>query len=367
MDPYRRLLRPLLFRCDPEWIHAFAIRSARRLGRIGPLRAAMDACCRVTDPRLETDVCGVHFGNPIGLAAGYDKSAEAVPFLESMGFGHIEVGSVSAEPSAGNPKPRLFRLPLDEAIVVHYGLQNDGAEAVAERLRRTRRRRPLGVNIVKTNKGIDAPPDDEEGILADYLRSVRRLKDCGDYLMLNLSCPNTEMGRDFFAEDDHLRHLLEALAGEALLCPVFLKLSPLGGSAYIDTVLAAVDGFGFVSGFAFNLAPGKMVPLRSPRKLTERMPGAVAGPPVRRMMNERIGELYRRMDRRRYHIIGIGGVVSAADAYEKIRLGASLVQLLTGMVYRGPTLVRRINRGLARLLEADGFASVSEAAGTGNH
>jgi len=363
---YERLLRPLLFRCDPEWVHHVTIRTGSGLGRLGPLRSVLDACCRVADPRLETEVCGLRFRNPIGLAAGYDKSGEAVALLECLGFGHIEVGSVSAEASDGNPKPRLFRLPLDEAIVVHYGLQNDGAEVVAERLRGARRRQPLGLNIVKTNKGIDAPPEDEESIIADYLCSVRLLRGCGDYLMLNLSCPNTEMGRDFFGEGDHLVHLLSALAGEELGCPLFLKLSPLGGSAYLEAVLSAAEGFDFVSGFAFNLAPGKTVPLRSPAELSEGMPGAVAGHPVRQMMNERIGELYRRMERKRYRIIGIGGVASAEDAYEKIRLGASLVQLLTGLVYGGPALVRRINRGLCRLLEADGFASVSRAVGSAN-
>ncbi len=366
MDIYKTFIRRMLFLCDPEWIHHTTIQAGRVVGKLGWLTDGFDAVYRVRDQRLETAVCGLRFENPIGLAAGYDKSGEAIAFLSALGFGHVEMGSVSADVSLGNLKPRLFRLPQDEAVVVHYGLQNDGAEVVAKRLAGMVRRVPLGINIVKTNRGMDALADCEADILDDYVRSIRVLKDCGDYLTLNLSCPNTEMGRNFFAEKDHVVRFLTVLSDVAIRCPVFLKVSPLGGIRAIEDLLAVVDGFDFVSGFMFNLAPGKSVVLKTSAKVWEKMPGAVAGRPVAGMLNGCIRELFRRMDQKRYRIIGTGGVFTAEDAYEKIRLGASLVQILTGLIYEGPAVVRRINSGLCRLLKRDGFEHISDAVGSGS-
>jgi len=302
----------------------------------------------------------------MGLAAGYDKSGEAIPFLESLGFGHIEIGSVSADPSSGNPKPRLFRLPQDKAVVVHYGLQNHGSEIIAQRLSHTKHRYPLGINIVKTNRGIDAPSDTENDILTDYIRSINQLKNCADYLTLNLSCPNTEMGRDFFAEKIHIVRFIDALNKLDIPCPVFLKISPLGGIQAIEEMLEAVDHATFVSGFTFNLPSGKVVPLSTPESVWQNMPGAIAGKPVESFLNTCIAELYRRLDKNRYHIIASGGVSSAQDAYRKIQLGASLVQFLSSLVYEGPGIVRRINTDLCGLLKRDGFKTISEAVGTGH-
>jgi dihydroorotate dehydrogenase (fumarate)/dihydroorotate dehydrogenase len=174
------------------------------------------------------------------------------------------------------------------------------------------------------------------------------------------------MGRDFFAEPANVARLMTALTDLHIRCPVFLKVSPLGGVRAIEALLEAVDGFEFVSGFVFNLAPGKPDGLATPHVIADPLPGACAGKPVERQMNECIREMYRRMDRSRYRIIGIGGVFSGEDAYRKIRLGASLVQILTALVYEGPGVVKRINRQLCRCLERDGFTNVAEAVGTDN-
>ncbi len=366
MTLYKSLIRPLLFQCDPEWIHHTTIQAGRIFGKSTFICNRLSNAYHIQDPRLQTTVCGITFQNPIGLAAGYDKSGESIPFLESLGFGHIEIGSISANLSHGNPKPRLFRLPQDQAVIVHYGLQNDGAETIAHRLTSLQHQHPLGINIVKTNRGINAPPDTEDDILTDYLTSVRLLKNKGDYLTLNLSCPNTEMGRDFFADKEHIVRFLQALATETISCPVFLKVSPIYGIPYIETLLEATEAFNFISGFIFNLAPGKTVPLKTQPQTWQTMPGAVAGKPVKEQMNTCIKELYQRMNKDRYHIIGIGGVSTAEDAYEKIQLGASLVQLLSGLVYEGPSLVRQINNGLCDLLKRDGFSSITQAVGTQN-
>ena len=365
MSLYERIIRPLLFRADAELMHRCAVTCARWAGH-APVTSALAAAYAVRDPRLETEVCGLRFPNPIGLAAGYDKNGRAARFLAALGFGHVEIGSVSADGSEGNPRPRLFRLPRDRAIVVHYGLPNAGARAVAAHLASVRLPVPLGINIVKTNRGIDAPPDRDDEIIDDYVRSVTALHARADYLMLNLSCPNTEMGRDFFADKHHVARLLARLSALEVRCPVFLKVSPQGGVCAIERLLEAAEGAPCVSGFAVNLPPGKPDTLTTPRRVWACMPGAVAGKPVEGLINACVRELYRRMDRERYRIIAAGGVFSAEDAYAKLRLGASLVQLLTAMVYEGPGVVKRINQGLCRLLERDGFDKVSQAVGADN-
>lgn len=364
MNVYKSVFRPLLFQTDPEKIHNFSISAGEKLGKIKPLVSLLDSVYRISDERLNSTPGGLELENPVGLAAGYDKSGHAVPFLESLGFSHIEIGSISAESSDGNPKPRLFRLPADKALVVHYGLQNDGAKVVAQKLEKVKRKYPLGINIVKTNRGIGAPPDSAEDILADYQKSTLLLKDQADYLTFNMSCPNTEMGRDFFADKKHIELFLSMLSEVELNCPVFLKISPLGGVEIIEKYLEACDSFDFVSGFIFNLPPGKKISLKTSEEIWRSMPGAVSGKPVEDMMNNCLSEMYKRMDRKKYQLISAGGIFTAEDAFKKITLGASAVQLLTGMVYNGPSVVKRINRGLLKLLDSKGFQNIPEAIGT---
>ena len=363
MNVYEQLIRPAIFRLDAERAHDLAIDVSSRVGDLSYVHSALSAYLTVADERLSTEVAGIRFENPVGLAAGYDKSGRAVDGLASLGFGHIEVGSVSIDPSDGNPKPRLFRLPEDEAVIVHYGLQNDGARVVRDRLMNRKTNVPVGVNIVKTNRGSSSPTECSVDIIDEYVRAVKTLHDCADYLILNLSCPNTEDGRDFFAEHVQTRVLLEALGELPNLKPIFLKVTPLGEDAAVESLLVAADPFEFISGFIFNLAPGVHASLRSPESIWRKLPGALAGRPVKNQMNACIGNLYQRMDSVRYQIIGVGGISTGADAYEKIKLGASLVQILTALVYRGPGVVKRINVELCELMERDGVTSIADVVG----
>jgi dihydroorotate dehydrogenase len=363
MGIYRSVLRPLLFCTDPERSHALAIRSSELLGRIGPLCAALAARNAPPGDRLALQVAGLAFRTPLGLAAGFDKSARAVRLLAALGFGHLEVGSISSDPSAGNPPPRLFRIPDDRGIVVHYGLPNDGAARVAERLSGWRHAVPLGINVVSTHRGEHASPASDEAVIADYVDSVRRLQGCADYLCLNLSCPNTRDGRDFFHEPHRLQRLLGELDTLAPTRPLFLKVAPFETPGELETFLATVEPAGCVSGFSVNLPSGKPAGLATPAATLAAMPGAVAGRPAAAAADRAIAELYRRMDRARYRLIGSGGVFSGTDAYRKIRLGASLVQVLSVLVYEGPAVVAKINRELDALLAADGFRHVAEAVG----
>ena len=354
MGIYTNLVRPLVFRADAENMHAAAIRAAAALSASEMACRAVNAFCLRSRPRLQCSVAGLTFRNPLGLAAGYDKNGRAVPFLAALGFGHIEIGSVSADPSEGNPKPRLWRLPGERGLIVNYGLPNDGADLVAKRLVRSRTPVPVGVNIVNTNRGAQVCPLHEDAIIADYVRSIRRLDAHAAYLMLNLSCPNTQDGRAFVSDARRLRLLLEAVRDAAPSKPVFLKIAPFPDARSLESFLEQVDASPLIRGFGINLAPG--TPPSAP-------PGAVSGAPCRERMDRAAAELYRRMDRKRYALIATGGVFSAADAYRQIRLGASLVQFLTALVFEGPGIVRRMVAGLDVLLARDGFASISGAMG----
>lgn len=366
MSFYKNIFRPILFRSDAEKIHNSSIWLANKTGRFAPCNRLVKSIYEYKNEKLKTRVCGIDFDNPVGLAAGYDKSGHAVAFLESLGFSHIEIGSVSELPSLGNPKPRLFRLPADNALIVHYGLQNDGAEVVAKRLEKSSHKKPLGINIVKTNKGINASPDSEDEILNDYKKSTLLLQKHASYLTYNLSCPNTEMGRDYFASKKNIVSFLQMLSEIQITKPVFLKISPLGGIENIEKYLEACDAFNFVSGFVFNLPPGKTVKLQTPQKVWKNMPGAVSGKPVESFLNGCLSEMYQRMDKNRYVLISAGGVFNAQNAYRKIKLGASLVQLLTGLIYNGPAIVKNINKELVGLLNKEGFNNISEAVGSAN-
>ena len=361
MGFYSSVVRPLAFRLEAERAHHFAIALGAGTAWVAP---ALRPLLAIKEPRLEIQVAGLQFAHPIGLAAGFDKSGEAVATLASLGFGSVEIGSISIDPSNGNPKPRLWRLPEDGALLVHYGMQNDGAQAVAERVRGLRLPVPLGINIAVTNRGPSAPPLDPDAIVGEYVGAARELAPHADYLMLNLSCPNTADGRDFFLDQRNLSNCLAALAALDLRVPVFAKVSSLGGIDAVERVLSAAGNHCFVSGFMFNQPPGRPPTLRTPEATWRGLPGTVSGvPDSYRLAEFCTAECYRRMDRKRHVLIAAGAVTTAEAAYAKIRGGASLVQLFTGLVYEGPLLARRVARGLVRLLERDGFANVGEAVG----
>jgi dihydroorotate dehydrogenase (fumarate)/dihydroorotate dehydrogenase len=313
---------------------------------------------------LRARVAGIEFANPLGLAAGYDKNGRAVRALAALGFGHVEIGSISGWPSSGNPRPRLFRLPQEQAIVVHYGVPNEGAAAVAQRLRGRSFSVPVGINLVKTND--PARPACDEEVFNDFARSLAELKDCGSYLVLSLSCPNSPGDRDFFDDTGKIDLLLARVASLHPGRPVFLKMKPTGDEGRLKDIVEISRAYPFVAGLSINLPAGKPAELglRTPAEMLARMPGAVGGKPVEAFINRRLAQLYPLLGNDgRFVLMAAGGVFTAADAYRKVRLGASLVQLYTGLIYRGPRIVREILQGLVRLLEADGFRHVSEAVG----
>jgi dihydroorotate dehydrogenase len=294
-------------------------------------------------------VFGLDFANPVGVAAGFDKNAEVPGMLAGLGFGHAEVGAVTAHGQAGNPRPRLFRLPEDHALVNRMGFNNAGADVVGPRLADTDAPVPLGVNVGKSK----TTPLDEAP--ADYRYSYERTADGGDYFVVNVSSPNTPGLRDLQRRDR-----LEAILSELLDAgarPLLVKLSPDLTDGAVEDVLGVVDDLGLDGVVAVNTTTDRPADLRSHNRVET---GGLSGAPIEDRATERVRFVAERTD---VPVVGVGGVADAAGAYAKIRAGASLVQLYTALVYEGPTLARDVNRGLCDLLERDGFDSVDEAVG----
>ncbi|MFB6311366.1 MAG: quinone-dependent dihydroorotate dehydrogenase [Salinirussus sp.] len=342
------LTRPLLFSLPAETAHHLGL-AALRTANHSPIRRLLSRQFTVDDPRLRTTLWDIDFPNPVGVAAGFDKNARVPGALGALGFGFVEVGGVTAQPQAGNPRPRLFRLPEDKALVNRLGLNNEGADTIGRRLAGTDVDVPVGVNIAKS-EDVDA-----EGAPADYRHTYECVADGGDFFVVNVSCPNSQ-GFEELQNRESLAAILEALT-EAGASPLLVKLSPdLPEPAAIDA-LELVDAFDLDGVVATNTTTERPETLASPNRVE---PGGLSGAPLSARSTAMVRLAAQHVDA---PVIGVGGVATAADAYEKIRAGASLVELYTAFVYRGPAIAREINRNLLDLLEEDGFDSVEAAVG----
>ena len=360
MSLYRHI-RPILFQLDPERAHHLAMQASAIAGSNPAACAfAQRRWGAPQDPRLVTDVAGITFPNPVGLGAGYDKSGEGIALLSRMGFGFLEIGSVSRWPSAGNPaRPRVYRLPADEAVIVNYGVPNDGAEVVARRVARADRAVPLGVNIVETNTGRPAEPAE---VIAELAAAAAMFAPLARFLAISAECANAP-GVHPIARVENLRRLLEAIGATGSLPPVFIKIRvPFDA---IDSVLRVTDDFPFVRGFRVNTVSARpYVGLNTPVSTWQAMTGSLSSPSLGLpAMLESVSEWYVRADPARYALIASGGIRSGRDAYAALRAGASLVQFVTALIFQGPSLARRINEELLGLLEADGIGNLSQIVG----
>jgi len=391
MSAYKLLLRPVLFRMEPERAHSLALRALEWLGSQPELQRVVARLFRWEDPRLEQELLGLRFKNPVGLAAGFDKDARAVGGLAALGFGFLEVGSVSARPSGGNPRPRLFRLPQDRALINRMGIPSEGADRVAARLRVLREQMvdtadsqklpPVGVNLSFTTG--PAAPQARAEVIEDFLYSFRSLYPWADYLVINLSCPSLPEVEFDPTEPEDLEALLRRLLEErgALNSadspraadtassaskpkPLLIKLSPDLSEAELDRVLEVAQRYvdGIIAVNTTTAREGLSLRTRDQGLIAQA--GGLSGAPLRGRATQVIAEIYRKTGGK-LPIIGVGGIFTAEDAWEKLRAGASLVQVYTGLIYEGPGLIKRINRGLARLLEERGYCDISEAVGSG--
>jgi dihydroorotate dehydrogenase len=338
---------PFLDRIDPERAHRLAI-TALKAGLIGGSRSA-------DPPSLAQTVFGLSFPNPVGLAAGFDKDGEVYAQTLGLGFGFVELGSVTPQPQQGNPRPRLFRLTADRAVINRMGFNNHGAAAMAARLQgRAATQGIVGVNLGKNKDQTDAA--------ADYAAGTTRLGPLADYLVINVSSPNTP-GLRALQSRDTLAALIEAvLAARGALArrpPLLLKIAP----DLIDADRQDIAEIALSSGLDGLIVSNTTITRPAgldPRFAAET--GGLSGRPLLQPSTEILRDIYRRTGGK-LPIIGVGGIASAADAYAKIRAGASLVQIYSALVFEGPGLIRRIKDGLAALLARDGFAQVGEAIG----
>ena len=310
----------------------------------------------ITNKALRTEVAGLSFSNPLGLAAGFDKNAQAPNPMLDLGFGFVEVGAVTPRAQPGNDRPRVFRLVPDNAVINRYGFNNDGLEAIAGRLAARQRKGVVGINL-GANK-------DSEDRTADYVAGIERLDGLVDFYTVNISSPNTPGLRalqDKSALQELMIRVLEARSGIQHQAPIFLKIAPDITDEDKADIAAVVTSLGIDGLIVSNTTIDRPATLKSVHaKEAGGLSGAPLFAPSTALLKEFYGEIGETTP-----LIGVGGVASARDAYEKILAGASLVQLYTAMIYEGPGLPARILRTLPRLLKADGFKSVVDAVGAG--
>lgn len=341
---YKLLIKPFLFCFNPEAAHAIAFKALGVLKQIPWLARVVKSYYSVQSPALKTTLWGIDFPNPVGLAAGFDKNALCIEGFDAMGFGFIEIGTLTPKAQPGNDKPRLFRLPSDQAIINRMGFNNEG---VHEAVKRLRARRP-GI-IVGGNIGKNKVTPNEDS-LNDYIQCFQALKEVVDYFVVNVSSPNTP-GLRALQEKAPLTHLLKSLNeinNQAdVRKPILLKIAPDLTSEQLDDIVEIVKTTGIDGIIATNTTISREGLITPTEQVVQMGAGGLSGRPVKSRSTEVIRYIHQKSEGS-IPIIGVGGIHSPEDAYEKLKAGASLVQLYTGFIYEGPALVKRINRYLAK-------------------
>lgn len=353
---YKYIFKPIAFRLDPEFVHNRVMALGVFLSKFKVTQNIVRSLFAYKHSSLEQSLLGIKFKNPIGLAAGFDKNAELGNLLEAVGFGFAELGSITGEHSLGNQGKRLWRLPKSQSLLVYYGLKNDGAVAIANRIRNLKFSLPVGISVAKTNS--PSTITTEAGI-NDYLKAYKEFANIGAYTTINISCPNAFGGQPF-TDPESLDSLLAEIDKVETRKPVFIKLSPDLDFSGVDALLDVIGNHKVAGIICSNLTKNRENLAIKDLNIPE--VGGMSGKVVEDLSNKLIAYVYKKTNGR-YVIVGCGGVFSGEDAYKKIRLGASLIQLITGMVYMGPQLIGQINKELVLLLKRDGFGSISEAIG----
>lgn len=357
---YQKIIRPIFFKTDPEKIHHFVIGCLSVASRMAPVYYFIRHFLNFSDPVLQTQIGKIKLSNPIGLAAGFDKNTEAPLAYPMLGFGYAELGSVTYKAQPGNPKPRLWRLPKDKGLIVYYGLSNHGALSAAKKLKKIKIHPvPLGVSVAPTT-GLSLSQ-----MADDYARSFETILPYADFVTLNVSCPNV-VGCDLFAQLSFIKELLEKINNLKKqlnsTVDVFIKIGPDMNNQQYDEIVEACVANNVTAIIATNLIKNRsnISPSSTVQELNH--PGGISGKMVNAKSNEVIRYLYKKAAGR-LRIVGVGGVFTAEDAYEKVKAGASAIQLITGFIYGGPATIMKINKGLADLLIKDGYKNIAEAIG----
>ncbi|MBT4516676.1 MAG: quinone-dependent dihydroorotate dehydrogenase [Candidatus Komeilibacteria bacterium] len=349
---YQKIIRPILFLIDPEKVHDFTLWGLSFFSRSKLLNKLLKSKLNYTSPRLRQKLFGLYFKNPIGLAAGLDKNGQAINTWSAMGFAWAQIGSITHQAQDGNPKPRLWRLPKDKGLVVYYGLCNQGAKKIVEQLKK--KNSLISASIAKTNNvSMDKAAD-------DYQASFEILAEHVDIVTINLSCPNVD-GFTGLQSKELLEPILDKIQSiNTKHRPIWLKIGQDLSKEQLDDIIYLSKKYKVDAIIASNLAKDKTkLNLKSSNK---NKLGGISGKPTRDKSNKIIAYLYKYSEGK-YKIIGTGGIFSGHDAYKKIKAGANLVQLITGLIYNGPTAVNIINKQLENLIQHDNFKHISEAVG----
>ena len=366
-----RVMRPMIFLMDPEQAHYSMKRIGVFLGSNYITKAFTSLLFDYGHKSLNVEVDGIQYRNPIGLSAGFDKDGELTKIYPNLGFGLAELGSITGEICPGNPGKRLFRMVKSKSIVVWYGLNNMGAEKVSARLEGQKfGRLRVGINAALSNMSSEF---DLDSSIADYLKTMTLFKDIGDYYTVNISCPNTQEGEPFVdrASLDALLTAINTHIRPITNKPIYVKLAADMSVEEINTIVDACVEHKMEGVVCTNLAKPKYNTEHRPEEypttkgLLPAGKGAMSGLPLQRISTNVVRHVYRRT-RGQLTIIGVGGIFNARDAYEKITSGASLCHMITTMIFDGPQNINEINRGLVKLLKADGFSTIAEAVGSRN-
>ena len=357
---YKNFGKKLFFLIDPERIHDLFTTTGELLAKFWITRKITAFFFKYSNKSLEQEILGIKFKNPVGLAAGFDKDARMINTMHDTGFGFTEVGSITGYPCAGNSGTRLWRLKKSQGLVVYYGLKNKGSEKLAKKLRNKKFDIPVGVSIAKTN--CKETIDEETGI-KDYVKAYKEFQDIGDYITVNISCPNA-YGGEPFSDPEKLDRLLTSINKEKATKPVLLKMPLEMTDKEMDELIEVAEKHN-ISGFICSNLSKKRDNQQVMKNVKEKeLPksGSISGKPMEELATKNVSRLYKKT-KGKYVIVGCGGVFTAKDAYKKIKAGASLIQMITGMIYKGPQAISSINQGLTKLLEKDGYANISEAVG----
>jgi dihydroorotate dehydrogenase len=362
---YKKIIKPILFKFSADDVHHLFLKMGYFLGKNN---ISLFFCKKIfyfKDKSLNQKILGIDFENPIGLAAGFDYDADLINILPSVGFGFETIGTVTALPYSGNPRPMLGRLPKSKSLLVNKGFKNSGIDSILKKVSSSRKKIPLGISIGSTNKPFCSLDEMIDDIYISFSKAID--SNFFDYYELNISCPNLsnvekiEEGIDTYKG---LSSLLEKLSKLSFDRPVFIKMHLEKSIENTLSLIEASSEFSFVSGFIFsNLAKNRENKDFDKNEILRAGKGNFSGKPTEKMSNVLISAIYRRF-KRRFIIIGCGGVFNGKDAYEKIKRGASLVQMITGMIYEGPSQIKNINKELVYLLKKDGYKNISEAIGT---
>lgn len=358
---YQKILKRIFFKIDPDVIHQRMVAHGEHMGKVQFVKKILDFFFCIKSNALVQEVKSIHFENPVGLSAGFDYEGRLTQITSSLGFGFHTVGTITKRSFEGNPRPQLGRLPKSHSLMVNKGFRNKGAAATAKKLSSLSFEIPIGISIGRTNDGSMTLNESIEDIISSFsIFEKERVRN--SYYELNISCPNLEGGVSFY-ESAHLEKLLRGVDQLKLTKPIFIKMPISESNGAILRMMNIIVTHNIAGVIVGNLQKERKIPELDPEEVKKFPIGNFSGKATWNRSNELIELLYKKY-KDKIIIIGCGGVFSAEDAYVKIKKGATLVQLITGMIFQGPQLISEINSGLVELLKKEGYTHISQVVGS---